>query len=109
MDNLYKLYVKERLDQEVIEMDHGFITYKINDNEVFIQDMFVRDGYRKQHFGKTLVDRVEEIARENNKKYVTATILPSAGGATVSLLGALSIGFKLIGADKNCVIIGKEV
>lgn len=101
--------MKERLGMEVFESDHGFITFKVNDEEVFIQDMFVRDGYRKQYVGRELVKRVEEVAKENGKKFVTATILPSAGGSTVSLIGALSIGFKLIGASNNCVIIGKEV
>lgn len=106
---MYQLYIKERLDMEVIEMDHGFITYRIDKDEVFIQDMFVREGYRQQNIGKTLVERVQEIAKENGKKFVTATILPSTGGATISLLGALRIGFKLLGASNNCVVIAKEV
>lgn len=108
---LYELYMKERMGMDVIQGDHGFIVYAINKqaNEAFVQELFIREEYRKQNLGSKLVDKVYEKAKEAGVKYLTATVIPSTNNAHVILLAALKYGCKILRSSENCIVLFKEV
>lgn len=107
--DLYELYMKERMGMNVIRVDHGFVVYALNKDEAFIQELFVRDGYRNQGVATELVDMVCEKAKDNKIKYLTATVIPSTNNAHVIMAVALKYGCKIARSTENCIVLFKEV
>ena len=62
---LYKEYIKEREDLELIETDHGFITYKVNDDHVFIDTLYVTPKYRSTGEARKLAEEVYKLTKKN--------------------------------------------
>ena len=105
----YVDYVKERNGWEVIQNDHGFICYSITEQMVCIEELFIEKVYRQSKIGKTLVDLVCEKAQEKGFTHLYGVIHTNALTADVAMLGALKIGFSIIRAEGNKIIIAKKV
>lgn len=92
-NTLYAQYIDERQGLKIIEDEHGFITYKIKDEECFLAEMFVRKEYRRAGYGAKLLDRLIETAQ--GCEYICANIWLWDPNANGTLAGALASGFKL--------------
>ena len=44
---MYFSYIKEREDYDSILKDYGFVTYKIEKEECFLRDMYIKPEFRK--------------------------------------------------------------
>lgn len=104
-DTLYSKYIKERLGHEIIENDSGFIVFKVNGKEVFIVDMYVRQGMRKNGLGSDLIKNLTGIATFHKAEVITANIHLFDKNANNTLMAALKVGFKVIQADQNILLI----
>ena len=70
MKSNYGLYIEELEGLEIIESNRGFATYKIEGDELWVYDVFVRPDYRGCGIAKRYFDQLEEIAKENDCKYM---------------------------------------
>lgn len=104
---LYAAYIKEREGSElyVDPAGHGFLTYRVADNECYIVDIFVVPEARMQGLAATMADKVAEITR---CKWLTGSVCPQAQGATASLKVLLAYGMKLVKSDTNLIWFAKE-
>ena len=68
MTSLYSQYIKEREGLDIIENEHGFCSYKIQDNWVFIQDIFITKDQRLSKLATELADKVVDKALKNGAK-----------------------------------------
>jgi GNAT superfamily N-acetyltransferase len=108
--SLYGMYIKERQSFETEEDAYGFITYKINGDEVFVNDIFVMPLFRNQHVGTSLGDRVTEIAKIKGCKRMVAHIYPSTHGSNEALIGFMTkYKMRITGCHENLIVLKKEL
>lgn len=68
-------------------------------NRLMVTELWVSDSLRKQGYGKMLMDKAKEIAKEQKRR---AIILETQSCNTNAIEFYLSQGFELIGFDKCC-------
>jgi GNAT superfamily N-acetyltransferase len=107
--NLYFEYIKEREGTEGIQFNDGFITYRIVDDECYIADMFVKKESRQSGIASKMISKIEEIAKEKNCKSISANIWATDKGNRRTLSGALKLGFEVVGAKNDCLILLKTL
>lgn len=105
VNNLFADYLKERLGQEIIENEHGFIIYKINGNECFLAEMYIKPESRRSGHGKSLLTELKVIGLDAGCEYITATIHQVDKNAHFTMAGAISCGFKIHNAHNNVITI----
>ncbi len=109
--SLYAEYLKERTNDEIIEVDEGFATYRYIDNgtTVYIVDIYVRPECRKYGHAAALADLIAKTAKTNGCTSMIGTVMPSSNGSTDSLKVLLAYGMKLDKAIDNGIIMRKDI
>jgi GNAT superfamily N-acetyltransferase len=108
--SLYAEYLRERTNDEIIETDKGFITWRvINERQVYIVDVFVRREFRREKVGTELVDEVLKMARRAGHKELIGTVSTSAKNATESIKTLLSYGMIFDSSTPEGLFFRKEI
>ena len=107
--SLFADYIKERLGKQVLEDDHGFVTYFFESDYVYVEDVYTRPESRREGKLYKMVDQVAEIAKEKGVHKMLGSVVPSANSSTESLHVLLDYGFKLYSSDKNIIYFMKEI
>ncbi len=108
----YANYIKERDGKSVIENGHGFVVYKMfpNQKECYIEDMYVKPESRMKGIGKEFLDQVIKIAKAEGMAMVTSIIRPSQRSvAKGSMMAQLKVGFIIVAARNDEIIMAKEI
>lgn len=106
---MYFDYAKERLGQETIANEYGFIMYQITGKDCFIHDLYIKPEYRRENHATELADQVEYIARKADCTKIWGQVVVGSGGDSVALMSHLSWGLKLQSANGNCIVTVKEI
>lgn len=109
MASLWATYSKERLDQETIEHEWGFLTYKIFGESMELYDIFIKPEERRSKKAWRIVDEAAFRAKQAGAKRLVGFNSPSALGSTESLAAMLAYGFKLHSATADRIILVKEL
>jgi ribosomal protein S18 acetylase RimI-like enzyme len=108
MMRLYKEYLKLN-GKELIEEEHGYLTYyQVNDG-LYIEDIFVDPGFRKNHIASSLADKVTKAAWEIGLRKLYVSVRPSYQHSTESLKVLLAYGFKLKSSGVDAIYFEKEI
>lgn len=107
--SLFGDYILEREGKSILENEHGFFTYKINGEECYIEDVFIRRESRRLGIGSEMADSLAEMASQLGCKFLSGTCVPSTNGATDSLKAMLSYGFKIHSSVQDKIILTKEI
>lgn len=102
-------YYKEREGFDFIETDKGFATYKIQGDECYIKDIFIMPEHRRSGHAFELGNQITEIAKVNNCKTLTGSVVPSLKGSTESLQALIKFGFKLNHCTTDFIVVVKEL
>lgn len=98
--SLFTDYLKEREGKEVIEKDFGFCVYKVNKDHTYLQDVYIVPEFRKSGKGRSFVDKMEEIAKENGHSVVITSFCLNANNWMQSKMSIQKCGFKYYAKDK---------
>lgn len=109
MKSLYAQYIKEREDYETIETSFGFASFKIENEDCYIRDIYVHPDYRKDHAASILADQVVVLAKKQGCRRLLGSVCPETNGSTTSLKVLLSYGFQLLKAEDNFISFSKEI
>ena len=109
MESLYAQYIKERENRDIIEIDYGFLSYRIFEDECFICDIFVIPRLRKTGAVNYLTDEVTKIAKKAGCKYLAAKVYVTAPYASEGLLRNLHWGFKIHSVEKDVIVLTKAI
>jgi GNAT superfamily N-acetyltransferase len=109
--SLFGDYIKEREGKEIIECQHGFMTYIFNldRGDCYIEDCYVAPGHRLRGIGSTLLNSLIAHASAKGCKTLTTSIRPSTKGATDSMKAILAAGFKLMAAFQDAIFFKMEL
>lgn len=102
-------YILEREGKSILENEHGFFTYKIHNEECYIEDIFIKKESRRTGIATEMANLLAEMAIENGCKYLTGTCVPSTNGATESMKAMFSYGFKIHACINDKIILIKEL
>lgn len=109
----YAEYVRERLGDEILEGERGFLTYRFlkdgDTDSVYIVELYVRPDYRRTKVASEMADQIVEYARSKGCKRLLGTVNPSAKNATDSLKVLLGYGMTLYRCDKDVIVFRKEI
>lgn len=112
---MYKEYLKEREDKEVLEREQGFAVYGfncvsgINYPHVYIQDIYVRPGFRKEGYAASMADDIALMAKAQNIKTMVGSVDRNARGSEQSLQVLKAYGMRKITEENGCVWFIKEI
>ena len=111
--SLYGDYIKEHRDDEIIEDERGFATYRFIHNEggiaVYIVDIYVRPELRKHNIAIAMADEICRAGKKIGCKELIGTVAPKAKNATDSLKVLLAYGMKLHSASNDVIIFRKDI
>lgn len=104
---MYKEYLKERENAELVEFAHGFVVLKILPDSIYLQDMYVQPAFRRLKIGTEMLQKVEQIAVAAGKRELFTSCSPPALGSTGSLKAILASGFQLHSCEKDMIYLTK--
>lgn len=108
-DTLYAKYLTERARAKVIETESGFITYRINGEECFIQDMYLLPEARRSGACRELIDQLKSEASSCSCKFITGNIFVDDPGCNQTIQAACGLGFRIRRAEAGVVLICLDI
>lgn len=107
--DLFKEYLKERENKEVIENEYGFIIYKLFDKECFIADFYIKPAFRNTIVLPNFIDQLAKIAKSSECDHISAKLYIADNGHQKTLMAAFKMGFNILSTNNDCIIIIKKL
>jgi GNAT superfamily N-acetyltransferase len=108
--DLYAEYMQEREGVSFLfKEDKGFVQYRINGEECYIQVIYVVPEQRRTGLAAQMADEVEAIAKEHGCTFLTGSCDPTAKGSTESATAMIRTGFKLHSARENFIVFIRSI
>jgi predicted GNAT family acetyltransferase len=108
--SLYAEYLKEKTNDEIIESEDAFATYRfLNEKQVYIVDVYVKPHLRKQGIAFKMAEKIIEIAKAKGCTEGIGTVIPSNKGSTESVKFLLACGMTILSASENMIVLRKEI
>lgn len=107
--SLYAQYMKELDGTEFIEHDWGFVSYRVEQNHIYIEDVFVVESERGNNKWEKLWEDIENVARSKGFKRITGSVVPSRANSTWMTKFMFKLGFKIYSSDINIIYFVKEI
>jgi hypothetical protein len=95
--SLWKDYIKEKYNKDMLENDDGFVTYLIYtpNKELYIEDMYVRPDKRTAGTFTSFMKLLEPICFANGCDKLSCYVHLSANKPEDSIKWILKMGFKV--------------
>ena len=106
--DLYKEYIKERENADIIIKGDGFLKYNIINGICLVADIFVREESRNILVTQ-MMREVTSIAKESGCLLLEAHVHLNTNNPELSLKACLAFGFKPIEANLNIIYMTKEI
>jgi ribosomal protein S18 acetylase RimI-like enzyme len=106
---MIKEYFKETQNLDYFEDEYGFILYRIQDDNLHIQHMYVKPEARYMKVGTMLADKLVAKAKELGCSSMTGDVELENLKATDSLKFILSYGLEIMEATEDEIILGKYI
>jgi hypothetical protein len=107
---MYQDYLKEREGIETLQIDCGFILYKMQPNGVLlISDIYIKPEFRGSRRCFALADAVINRAKSKGCKEVACQVDTAANGVAQSMAVILKYGFVPYGSENGLVYFTKGV
>lgn len=109
--SLYAKYLTERTNDRILEINHGFATYRIlpEQKAVYIVDIFVDPDFRKAGTASQMADEIAKIAKKEGCIKMLGSVVPSMKNSTASLKVLLAYGMTLQSSASDFIIFEKEI
>lgn len=109
MIEMFKKYLKEVKNEDLIYSDKGFATYILGDQECYIVDIHVNEEFRKKGQASKMADQIYQIAKQKGCKILTGTVYFKANNPTLSARALLGYGMQIVSGDSEKIIFAKEI
>ncbi len=110
MESLYSKYISERTTDCVYETPVGYVLYRyINDNQVYIVDIFVEKNSRKNGEAARMADEIVKFAKVRGCKQLIGSVAPSSKNSNDSLKVLLGYGMTLASCSNDFIVFSKEI
>ena len=109
--SLYAKYLTERTNDRILEINHGFATYRMLPEQkvVYIVDIFVDSDFRKAGSAAQMADEIAKTAKKEGCTKMLGSVVPSAKNSTISLKVLLAYGMTLQSSTNDFILFEKEI
>ena len=108
--SLYAQYLKERTNRGILETEDGFATFEyVNDDIIYIVDLFVIPEKRKERIASKLADVIVEEAVKAGKKFLLGSVDATAKGAETSMKVLEAYGMKVYKVAEPMIFYIKNI
>lgn len=111
--SMYASYVRERLGDEILEREEGFLTYRyledMGEKCVYIVDIFVRPDFRKSKVASDMADTVVERAKKEGCKRLLGSVSFDAKNVTDSIKVLFGYGMEFYRGNQAGMFFKKEI
>lgn len=108
--DLLEQYYAETFDKKFHKDGKGIIVYShVNDEAVYLEDMFLPKEHRAQKNGWNLIDTFVEKVKEENYKRVITSINTNIKTVTRSMAVILRYGFEYTETNGHMIYFSKEI
>jgi len=109
--SLYAKYLTERTNDRILEINHGFATYRMlpDQKAVYIIDVFVEADFRRAGTASQLGDEIVKIAKKEGCTKLLGSVVPSLKNSTDSVKFLISYGMKIQSASPDFIVFEKEI
>ncbi len=108
--SLYADYLHEKTNDQIIENEFGFATYRyIGNDVVYIVDIYILPEFRKSKHASTIADNIVELASKKGCTKLMGSIVPSNKNSTDSLKVLLAYGMKLESSTTDFIAFTKDI
>lgn len=107
--SLYKEYIFEREQKEIIEGESGFATFKIFDKECYLQDIYVKPELRQTKLASKMADEVCNIARNRGCSFLIGSVSIDDANATRNMKVFLNYNMELYKIAGSMIFLRKNI
>ena len=107
--SLWSDYVRECGILQIVEEPWGFITFHVEQDCLWINDVFVEQTSRKSGRARALLDAAIDYGQLHGCTHVKTSVFAKSRVAGISLAAGLAAGFQLHGAQLNSIILAKPI
>lgn len=109
--SLYAEYIKEKTNDDILEVNGGFATYRYvpDQGAVYIIDIYVQPELRKNNIASKMADVIAHEAKQKGFFKMFGSVIPTAKDSTLGLKVLLAYGFKLSSSAENFILLEKEI
>jgi GNAT superfamily N-acetyltransferase len=108
--SLYKEYLKEREDKDIVESEKGFATFKTFENgECYLQDIYVVPSERKNGVATEMANKVVEIAKERQCTLLVGSVCTEDQNATRNMKVFLAYGMEIYKNVGTMIFLKKKI
>jgi len=105
--DMWAEYLIEREGKSCIWNEHGFAVYKIEGDNCYISEIYIKPESRRAKHAFFFGESVSNLAKGMGCKTITGSVVPSLPGATESLAGQIAFGFKVESSHNDFIILRK--
>lgn len=110
MISLYGQYIKERCGRGIVETEDGFATFEyVNEDIVYIIDLYVVPGKRNKRVAANLADRIVSEALHTGRKTLLGSVDTTAKGAEASIKVLEAYGMKVCKVAEPMIFFAKDI
>jgi GNAT superfamily N-acetyltransferase len=92
MSSLYGQYIAELEGKHIIENEHGFLTYSIEGDVIYIEHLFVKPEHRRTRLATEMADFAVELAKRQGCKRLLGSVDANAKDKHQSVLNLIYYG-----------------
>lgn len=111
--SLYAEYIKERLNDDILETDEGFLTYRYIDwngqKAIYIIDLYIIPSKRKTGLATSFADKVVAKAKTKGCTIAIGSVSTFAKTKEQSIGVLLAYGMKIAGYEPDSIIFLKAI
>jgi hypothetical protein len=111
MNSMYAKYLKEKTQDQIVETDKGFVTYRYlaDGKTVYIVDIYVLPDWRQTYAAKAMADNIVEEARKKGCNQLLGSVVPSNKSSTTSVKVLLAYGMNLVSSGNDLIFFKKDI
>ena len=112
--DMYRQYLKERTDTELVTSDQGFATYTTTFSDggyfdCYIEDIYVIPEARRGRAASRLADKIMLIAKQQGCDRLLGSVDLNAANPTTNIKVLLGYGFEVFKSEENFIWFKKTI
>lgn len=107
---MYFKYLSERRPEcKILKNNKGFAIYSYVDNDVYIEEIYVKPEFRKEAVASKFSEEIQQEAKSRGCGRLLGSVSASAKGSTTSLRVLLSHGMSLLSSQDDLIWFYKRI
>lgn len=105
----YANYIKERTGGSLYEDKNGFFTYRIEDKDFYVDELYVVKRNRNSGIGRQYSELIDKIAKDNKCSRCICTVCVRAKNYQDSFNFIKKMGYEVSKSEYTLIYLVKEL